>query len=211
MKKNIKIKIFIILLFLIVVTILLLYLYSNIISPLLIKYSKIESKSIAIDIVSKGVSDDIIKVLNNNDLFNINKDVNNKIELIDYNPKTVNKILSITSKRVTRNFKDIEKKNNYVVMKIPMGVITKNIFLENLGPKVPVKLVLDGNAVTSLNTKVKEYGMNSALIEVSVKIEANLDVMVPFRTSKIKVVNDVPISIKVIKGNISSILDSKID
>ena len=207
--KKIKNIIIVIFIFIIVFTILLLYFYSNKISPLLVKYSKIESKNIAIQIISKNISDDVIKILNEDNLFLVEKDNNDNIELIDYNTKVVNKILSKSAERVTKNFYDNKKKNDGVIMKIPLGVITNNIFFENLGPRVPVKLVLDGNALTSLKTNVKEYGINSALIEVSVKIEANIDIIIPFRTNSIKVVNEVPISIKVVKGNVSSILNTE--
>ena len=69
--------------------------------------------------------------------------------------------------------------------------------------------MLNGNVLTSLKTNVKEYGINSALIEVSVKIEANIDLVVPFKSTEIKVINEVPISIKVVKGNVSSILNTE--
>ncbi len=198
-----------IIILIVVLTILLLYFYSNKISPILIKYSKIESKKIAIDIISKDISDEVIRILNNDDLFILEKDASGNIELIDYNTKVVNKILSESSKRVTKNFNEVQTKDKGVVMKVPIGIVTNNIFLENLGPKVPIKLVLNGNALTSLDTKVREYGINSALIEVSVKIEANIDVIIPFKSSEIKVINEVPISIKVVKGNVSSILNSE--
>lgn len=204
MKRKITIIIFFILFF----TTLLLYFYSSKISLLLIKNTKIESKKIAIKIISKNVSNDIIKELENKELFIVEKDNNNNIEMIDYDSKVVNELLSIVSKRITKNFNELEKKNN-IVMKVPIGVVTNNIFLENLGPKIPIKLVLNGNVFTSLKTNVKEYGINSALIEVFVVVEANINLIIPFRTSEIKVVNEIPISIKVVKGNVSSILNKE--
>lgn len=204
MKRKITIIIFFILFF----TTLLLYFYSSKISLLLIKNTKIESKKIAIKIISKNVSNDIIKELENKELFIVEKDNNNNIEMIDYDSKVVNELLSIVSKRITKNFNELEKKNN-IVMKVPIGVVTNNIFLENLGPKIPIKLVLNGNVFTSLKTNVKEYGINSALIEVFVVVEVNINIIIPFRTSEIKVVNEIPISIKVVKGNVSSILNKE--
>ena len=173
------------------------------------KYAKIEGKKIAIDIISKGVSKDMIDILDQDNIFIVEKDNNGNVETIDYNSKTVNEILLVTSKRVTNNFKDIEKKNKGIITKIPIGVVTNNVFFENLGPKIPVKLNLDGNVLTSLNTKVKEYGLNSALIEVSVRIEANVQIIVPLQTKEIKVINDIPISIKITKGNVSSIINTE--
>ena len=205
MKKKILILLFIIIL----IFIFLLYLYSYNISPLLISYSKIKSKKVAIDIISKNVSDDIVKILKKDELFIVERDNKGNIETIDYDSKVVNELLSDTSKRVIRNFNKLKEINNGVIMRIPVGIISKNVFIQSLGPKIPVKLVLDGNVLTSLNTKVKEYGVNSALIEVSIKIEADIEVILPFKTSDIKVVNNVPISIKIVKGNVSSILNKE--
>ena len=61
--------------------------------------------------------------------------------------------------------------------------------------------------MTSLETNVKEYGYNSALIEVSVKIEANTEVILPFKTSNEKITNIIPVSIKIVEGNITPLLD----
>lgn len=193
----------------IVLTILIMYFYSNELSPLLMKYAKIESKKIAIDIISNGVSDEVTKVLNENDIFYTEKDNNGNVETIDYNSKVVNEILSVTSKRVLKNFEKVENENNGIITYLPIGVITKNIFFENLGPKIPVRLNLEGNVLTSLKTDVKEYGINSALIQISVKIEANIQVVVPLYAKEMKVINEVPISIKIAKGNVSSILNTE--
>ncbi len=176
-------------------------------TPLLIRYSKIKSKRIAIDIVSKNVSSDVVKILAKEDLFLVERDNLGNIETVDYNSKVVNEILSETSKRVVKNFEKLESINDGVIMKIPVGIISNNVFIQSLGPKIPVKIILDGNVLTSLDTKVKEYGINSALIEVSVKIEANIEVIIPFKTTEIKVINNVPISLKIAKGNVSSILN----
>ena len=204
-----KKKIIVILFLTILLLIFLLYLYSYKMTPLLVKYSKIKSKKIAIDIISKNVSDDILKILDKEELFLVERDNLGNIETVDYNSKVVNEILSETSKRVVKNFEELESINDGVIMRIPVGIISNNVFIQGIGPKIPVKILLDGNVLTSLDTKVKEYGINSALIEVSVKIEANIDVVIPFSTTEIKVINNVPISLKIAKGNVSSILNNK--
>ena len=207
-KKNLKKKILIIVFMIIIFTIISLYFYDKKISNVLIKYAKIESKKVGIDIISKGVSDEVVRVLDKNDIFTVEKDNNGNVELIHYDTKVVNEILSVTSKVVMNNFERIEKKNDGIVTYIPMGVVTNNLFLENLGPKVPVRLSPVGNVLTSLKTNVKNYGINSALVQISVRIEANVDILIPLKTGEIKIVNEVPVSIKIIEGNVSSILSS---
>ena len=172
------------------------------------KYAKNESKKIGIEIISKDVSSNIVKLLDSNSIYEIEKDNNGNIESIDYNPKIVNEVLSLASKISTDNFKKVEKKKDGVITKLPFGLITNNIFLENLGPNIPVRILLDGNVLSSLKTDVREYGINSALIQISVRIEANIDIIIPFRKKNIKIVNDIPISIKIIEGNVSSLLSN---
>lgn len=173
------------------------------------KYALIDSKKIGISIISKGVNDEVLKLINQEDLFHIERDSNGNIESIDYNTKLVNEILSVTSKVTYNNLIDVENKDNGIITYIPIGVVTDNVFLNDKGPKVPVKLSVNGNVLTSLKTDVKEYGVNSALIQVSVKIEANVDIIIPLRVEDIVIVNEVPISIKIIKGNVSSILTNE--
>lgn len=207
-KKSIKKKLIIIFILILIISILLLYYYDKKISKTLIKYAKIESKKVGIDIISNGVSDEVVKVLDKDDIFTLDKDNNGNIELIHYNTKVVNEILSLTSKVVMNNFKEIKKRKDGIVTYIPIGIVSNNIFLENLGPKVPVKLSLVGNVLTSLKTNVKNYGINSALVEISVRIEANVEILIPLKTGEIKIVNEVPVSIKLIEGNVSSFLSS---
>ena len=206
-KKSLKKKIFIILLLIIVLSILLVYYMSNKVMPTIMITSKNIVKETGMNIISENVSDKIITILDKEELFEIDKDINGNIESIDYNTKVVNQILKEVSNVSYNNFKKYEKEKDGVITYVPLFSGSKNIFFSNLGPKVPIKLILDGNVITSLETNVKEYGYNSALIEISVRIEANTEVVLPFKTSNEKIVNIVPVSIKIVEGNITPLLD----
>lgn len=206
-KKSLKKKIFIIFLLIIIFSILLVYYISNKVMPTIMITSNNIVKETGINIISENVSDKIISILEKEELFTIEKDINGNIESIDYNTKVVNEILKEVSNVSYNNFKKYEKEKDGVITYIPLFSGSKNIFFSNLGPKVPIKLILDGNVMTSLETNVKEYGYNSALIEVSVKIEANTEVILPFKTSNEKITNIIPVSIKIVEGNITPLLD----
>lgn len=198
-------RVLLIIISLIFFSLVLIYFYSKKLSPILIKYASIEGKNKAIDIISKNISKSICNSYNDNDLFIVEKDKNGNIETVDYNSKTINNLLSISTKQAIKNFNSLKDKK--YISYIPLGASTNNIFFNNLGPKIPIKLELDGNVMSSLNTNVKEYGMNSALVEVSIRLESNISIIIPFNKKDIKIVNNIPISIKLIKGNISGILN----
>ena len=63
---------------------------------------------------------------------------------------------------------------------------------------------LVGSVLTGVNSKVIDYGINNSLIEIFVHIEVNEKVILPVTSKNITIVNDIPISYKIIKGKIPS-------
>ena len=205
-KKSIKNKLLFSIFLITIFSFIFLYYISNKVLPSVLTYSENIVKEEGIMLVSENVSKNIIKILDKEKLFKIEKDNEGNIESIDYDSKVVNEIINEASITVQDNFNRFQKKKDNIVTYVPIFSSTDNIFLENLGPKIPIKLKLDGNVITSLETNVKEYGFNSALIEISIKVEANTEVIVPLKTKKEKIVNVIPISIKIVQGNVNSIL-----
>ena len=209
-KKSIKNRLLMLFILIILFSLIMVYYISNKVMPSLLIYTENIVKEEGITLVSENITDKVINILDKEDLFNIDKDNEGNIESIDYNSKVVNEIIKESSEVVQDNFNKYKTENNNIIAYVPIFSGSNNIFLENLGPKVPIKLVLDGNVITSLETNVKEYGYNSALIEISIRIEANVEVILPFKTKKEKIVNNIPISIKIVQGNINSIFTDNV-
>ena len=89
-----------------------------------------------------------------------------------------------------------------MVYEIPLSRFTNNIFIGNIGPKIPVKFNIVGDAHSNIKTNVKEYGINNALVEIIVNISVTERVIMPFISKKVDISVDVPISIKLVKGEI---------
>ena len=187
--------------------------------PVIMNKAKIDCKKMAIVTIKNSLNDDVLKILDD-DMYNVIQNKDGEIQTIDFNPVIVNKFLSSTTSIVSNNLKKIEKgeindisfinseeyniKNlkNGVISEIPMGIISNNVLLSNIGPKIPVKLNLIGNVVSSVETTVKNYGINSALIEIYAKVEVTEEVIIPFQTERIKIVNNIPVAIKIINGKV---------
>ena len=190
--------------------------------PVIMNQAKIDCKKMAIVTIKNSLNDDVLKILDD-DMYNVIQNKDGEIQTIDFNPVIVNKFLSSTTSIVSNNLKKIEKgkindisfinseeyniKNlkNGVISEIPMGIISNNVLLSNIGPKIPVKLNLIGNVVSSVETTVKNYGINSALIEIYAKVEVTEEVIIPFQTERIKIVNNIPVAIKIINGKVPDI------
>ena len=185
--------------------------------PILMDYSKVEVKKIATTLINNAVINEVAKNITIDDLFIIKYSDEGKIISMDVNSKTTNNLLIKSNTTVEKYFKylekgevsklnligvEVESDKKGVIFEVPTGIIFNNVFLNNLFPKIPVRFTLIGDVTTNLKSDVKEYGINNALLEVSVEISVNFRVNLPFISNKIVVNSEIPISMKIIQGNI---------
>jgi len=224
-KKRKKINIINIIIILIITILFCLYnslkFINKTLSPRLMTYAELEVKKISSIIINKAVTKHAVTDMNIENLFIITRNNNNEILTIDFNTVTLNKVLTQTTNSVQLSLKKLEdgiidyelinenskieqekQEQNGVILEIPSGQIFDNFLLNNLGPKIPVRLKLLGDIETNVSTKVTNYGINNALIEVFLDIKIKERVILPIITKEIKVETSVPIAIKIMKGTV---------
>ncbi len=183
------------------------------ISLMVINYFSSQIKTILLPIaearVSKYVNNMINKatgdILFDKELLKINKNSNDEVEMVTYNTYEVTKLIDKITMNIQDEFNGLEygKVNDeFVLQKIPFGVIFGNVFLRNLGPKINIRFDMIGNVLTNIETEVKPYGINNAYVETRVFIEANARIIIPFVTKNVKITNVIPISINIYQGKV---------
>lgn len=228
LKKKNKLKIskmnfiLILIICLIVSVILVFKLISKKVSPTLMKYAELQAGKIATYVIRQSVNKQVTDKISPDELFIITNDSDGNIKTIDFNPLTVNRLLSKITQSVNDSLTDLEstefekiniptsvsnsistlKEGMGLVFEIPSGLVFKNSILSNLGPKIPVKLTLVGDIDSDIKTKVTDYGINNAFIEVNVYVHVVEQVILPISTKRIEVEMNVPIALKMIQGDI---------
>ncbi len=191
---------------------------NNVVTPLLLNYASIEVSKISSIILNQATKENINN-LNINNLFILVKE-NDLIKTIDFNSLEVNNLLTDITSTIQNSFKkielgeinslNIEALNSYnqdnlkkgIIYEIPSGIVSKNPLLSNLGPKIPVRISLYGEIISKVNTKITNYGINNALIEVSIDINMNTRVLLPFTSKVNSLSTNIPIAIKLIEGKV---------
>lgn len=192
------------------------------VNPILFSYAELETRKFASIIINKAIEKNVVNDLTIDELYIVNKNQNNEISSVDFNPVIVNKFLTKVTSSVQMNIKNLEEGNldllevsedilmyydkenlkKGIIFKIPSGIIFNNSLLANLGPKIPVRFTLVGDVVTGVKTNITNYGINNALLEVNVNVKLTLKVILPISTKDVSVETDVPIAIKMIQGNV---------
>lgn len=114
--------------------------------------------------------------LDSSDLINISKNKNDEIIYMHYNMNKVYYLVEQILKYIESE-KSLLEKN--VWRTIPIGVITNNIFLSSLGPKIPVCVKFIGKIMAEVKTDVVNYGLNNALVNVFLEIKMNYKIITP--------------------------------
>ena len=141
-----------------------------------------------------------------NDLFTIEKNSDNEIKMITYNSYEATQLINEITHNIQDSFDEMESVFNghdkFIVDEIPLGTVFNNPLIRNFGPKIQIRLDIVGDVLSELETEVKPYGINNALVEVRVKLDANARVILPITTKEINVTNIIPISINIVSGSI---------
>lgn len=221
-KKNIFFKIVFIFVLILLFSLLFIKYFSTKASEILFSYAESETKRLTTLIINKAVTKQIASNMDVDEMFEIVKNDNNDIQLITFNSINVTKMLNAITNLVQLNLKAIEEGNidllelpddtlsayneenlkKGIIYEIPLGLITSSSLLSNIGPKIPVRLNLIGDVITGVESKVSEYGINNALLEVGIKVEVSSRINLPFISKNIDVSTTVPVVMKVIQGNI---------
>lgn len=222
--KKVKIyhKAIIVIVILLFFIIAILRIFSANIRPVFLKIAKSEAKKMATIVINDSVGKQLVNDLTIDNLFDITQDNNGNITSIDFNSKVINKILTTTTNSAIMHLKYVEdgrvnllnisedvlvnydrkKLKKGIIYSIPMGIIFGNTLLANVGPKLPVKFSLIGSVNSNINTKITNYGINNALIEVYVDLSVELEVILPLMTDIIEIKSSIPVAIKLIQGTV---------
>lgn len=185
----------------------------------IINYATTETERIASVILNDVVEldDDIL----NSNLFEISRNSKGDIELINFDTKVTNNLLKKINKKALKRLSDIERgksndleisdslkgtKLTYlqdgIVCDIPLGVLFPNALIVNLTTSIPIRFSFIGTVSSNLVTNVKEYGFNSALIEVSIEVTIKEKVTMPHSTESIPITTPINLVTQIVQGSV---------
>lgn len=191
-------------------------------TPILLETAELEIGKFSTIVINKAVAQVLEDKISTDELFDTVISNSGEIQTIDFNPVIVNQVLNVATSVVQNNLKlleegdldtigiydmdlpedRIEDLKKGIITKIPIGVISENSILSNLGPSIPIRLHYIGDVNSNITTKITQYGINNALVEIGVRLEMTAQIILPFITDKMTLECDIPLAIKMIQGSV---------
>jgi len=216
--------IFMTIILVIIFTFFLLYNFNKNINDNLIQISSLEIEKKVYSFITKEINNDILNKETLKNILVITKNNNDEILYVDFDLDKAYKVLDNVSNILNNSFEKMEngeievsyfddsvKNINGLFLAIPVGNVFDSLYFYNLGPKVPVKVNFVGTVLSNLETKVTNYGLNNALVEVFVYIEFHNQIIAPFKTKDITFKYDAVIASMMIEGEVPSFYNGTIE
>lgn len=193
------------------------------IKPTLMRYAESQTSKIATLVINRAMDKKITSMNNSSKMYEIvPNEKNNSISMIKFNTEEIQNVLYEATKHIQQNLKEAEhgnlavleefgeveidadksKEENGIVYYVPLGQATNNVFLGNLGPKVPVRFNAIGEVLSDIKTKVEEKGINNTWVEVLIHIEVKVQIIIPFATKVTTVQTDIPVAMTLVPGEV---------
>ena len=145
-------------------------------------------------------------------------DKNSKEEIVNIDINTfksyilLNKIVN-NLKNSNSTYRDMYAKNkkNYIVLRYPIGLISNNILINNLGYRIPIRLELNSNILTGIKSKVTNYGLNNALIEVYLRVKFTSNVVYFSLDDRVDNEYEILLASKMIMGRVPEMLNGYLE
>jgi sporulation protein YunB len=146
---------------------------------------------------------DVISEIDKNEIIVIEKNDNDEIVNLNIDNYVVNNNLRLINSKILEEINKLENVSNHKnIFYVPYNVIFGNNSIVNLSPRIPFKIEFLGNLDNSSFVDVREYGINSYIVEVVVNVSIELQIIIPFVSENYKIDKKIILESKIIHGEI---------
>lgn len=146
------------------------------------------------------------------------KNKNDEIIGVDFKLEEVYKALGLVSAYLHKSLetpeiretilkyyqKDMSSRLGNIILSVPVGVASSNLYFANLGPRVPVRISYMGYIGASVRLKLENYGINNVLISIFIDCSITNEIIIPTLKNNIQHHYSILVASKLIQGNVPS-------
>lgn len=205
-----------IIMLILLLTIFLVIRFNKIVTPKILQVTEAKINSMISVILHKSFEKDIVGDTTDILVLDINND---QINGVNFNMEKIYELAKKITDKVSLNIKYMEngewerfgyhdidaiKSDEGYILAFPIGIASDNIFMANLGPKIPVKIRMVSATLNYVETKITDYGINNALVEVYININIENQLLTPVVMKRDKQSYRFLVSSRIINGKVPS-------
>ncbi len=194
--KKVKIRFLIIIICTLIIFIF--YSINKNLSPAIIAVADSELRARTLDIINTNIQTIYDEEFKDIDLVSVEKDSNDKIVMVKADTVRLNTLAT----KISLKGQDELEKMGKVGFKIPLGYVSKVSILSYLGPDIIVKMRPIGRVEVSYESIFESAGINQTRLKIYMNVKSTMQIILPFESRDLEVVNNVPVCETIIVGEI---------
>ena len=194
--KKVKIRFLIIIICTLIIFIF--YSINKNLSPTIIAVADSELRARTLDIINTNIQTIYDEEFKDIDLVSVEKDSNDKIVMVKADTVRLNTLAT----KISLKGQDELEKMGKVGFKIPLGYVSKVSILSYLGPDIIVKMRQIGRVEVSYESIFESAGINQTRLKIYMNVKSTMQIILPFESRDLEVVNNVPVCETIIVGEI---------
>lgn len=156
----------------------------------------------AIDMVTLAVNNTVNRIMAEGDYTNdyfvsIEKDVNGNVAAISANMSRINAVSAQVLSEVVS-----AAQNGVLDIKVPLGNLLGSNILMGKGPEVPVEVITLTSSYIDIENEIISTGINQAKHKIILKVDVDIDILIPWDVLTTRVESNVLIAETVIVGKV---------
>lgn len=148
-------------------------------------------------------------------LYNVEKNGNDEIINITFDTWKLNELLYSSLNTIDESLlaaqdgkadpttKDVFYEDG-VLYQVPLGYLTHLFFLYDKGPNINVHMKMLNDVTGEIKTSIEEYGINSVMVNISLVVRVNAQVITVLSTNEIQNECEIPLVLQIVNGKVPS-------
>ena len=193
--------------------------------PVYLEYAEVQTEKVASYVVSKAINSRTSGILDVNTIIEDEDSGSDEMLTTKFNTEIINQVRAETTALVKEYLEQAEKGDleylpnldnveydvgrmeagDGIVFFVPMGQALNLPILGNLGPSIPIRFHIIGNVHSDVESTIREFGINNAYVEVSIHLEVNVQIIIPFASKSSTLEQYIPVAIGLVRGSVPNI------
>jgi len=175
-----------------------LYFFDKSILPAIVEIAETKMISEANKIINETSLEVYSSGFNYSDIIQTEKDDRGNITIVRSDTVKLNYLASQLILQSNKKLEELEE----LGIEVPVGYMTNNSIIHNLGPKVKVKMEQIGSVESNYESVFESAGINQTRHKIYLNVKVKLKVIVPLNIKEVEVTSEIPVSETIIVGQI---------
>ena len=193
--------------------------FSKSLLPTVIAYGDYECENTIVNMTNQIVEqfNDMVKTESIIEFNEAESSLNYNVEILNSISVTAISKLQYYLHRLEKgDYNDVALKNSFsegrlslnegIVYSIPVSKVFNNSLISSLFGNVLIRYKMIGQISGEIVSEISEYGINNALVEIKLRVNAKVQSIAPSMTNEKKIEIYVPLSMRLLQGEIPDIL-----